>query len=356
VKLTIVAVFAAGVLASVARADEPQHVITNPDWVRVPSAEELMGVFPAGALNSGQSGIAVLSCSVTREGVLTSCAVLTEKPSNAGFGSAALLLANRFLMKPKMVDGKPVDGGSVRIPIRFKTSGLRSGSHQLIPPTAGISILSAAAWDTAPSSAEVAAAYPARAKSETGRVTLACQFVPDGTLKDCLAVTEQPSGQGFATAAKSLAPRFRAIPEMLQDLDLKKTQIQLPIQFSAPDQAQSPRTISQPEWLRTAASDQTQQVFPPKAADAGLKTGRAVLDCAADAHGMMTNCQVVSEDPAGMDFGPAALRVAAVMGVNPWTDEGEPAEGAHVKFAIRLNDKEPAPVAANAAAQPPKAH
>lgn len=121
------------------------------------------------------------------------------------------------------------------------------------------------------------------------------------------------------------------------------------VHFAPPTAGGFPGLLKNPDWVHSVAADEVQQVFPPKAADAGLKTGRAVLDCVADAHGMMTACQVVSEDPAGMDFGPAALRVASVMGVNPWTDDGLPAEGAHVKFAVRLNDKEPAPTAANAA-------
>ncbi len=89
-------------------------------------------------------------------------------------------------------------------------------------------------------------------------------------------------------------------------------------------------------------------VFPAKATAAGVATGNAALDCIADAKGMMTACQVVQEQPEGMGFGQAAALVAPAMEVNPWTDEGRPAEGAHVKFALRLNNSDPAP--------PPPAH
>ncbi len=53
----------------------------------------------------------------------------------------------------------------------------------------------------------------------------------------------------------------------------------------------------------------------------------------------MTACQTIEETPENMDFGKAAALVAAVMETNPWTEEGRPAEGAHVKFALRINQQ-----------------
>jgi periplasmic protein TonB len=47
------------------------------------------------------------------------CRLLSETPTDTGFGAAALKLSERFQMKPMSRDGQPVAGGKVRIPFRF---------------------------------------------------------------------------------------------------------------------------------------------------------------------------------------------------------------------------------------------
>lgn len=64
-------------------------------------------------------GRATISCTVTAKGTLESCEVQAEEPADMGFGEAALRMSKLFRMRPKTQDGAPVEGGSVRIPIRF---------------------------------------------------------------------------------------------------------------------------------------------------------------------------------------------------------------------------------------------
>jgi TonB family protein len=108
-------------------ADAPQEpaapaappVIVKPDWVVKPTPADLADVYPPEAVKAGLGGAATIACAVSVEGRLADCKVIDEAPVQAGFGAAALKLAERFQMKPMSRDGQPVSGGKIRIPIRF---------------------------------------------------------------------------------------------------------------------------------------------------------------------------------------------------------------------------------------------
>ena len=188
-------------------------------------------------------------------------------------------------------------------------------------------------WLNTPTVEQMAGAYPS-GRVRSGQVTLLCAANRDGTLKNCDVQSELPQGQGFAKAAQSLAPLFKADVGEISDHQLPRILIVVPVHFTAPGDRDATRTSTDPAWVGTP---ELQDAFPAKAAQAGTTTGKAVLECTSDRHGLMTDCQVLDETPAGEDFGPAALHVAAAMSVNPWIAPGLPAEGERVKFAIRLN-------------------
>lgn len=95
-------------------------LISRPRWVSRPTGEDLAAAYPVGAKASGTPGRATVECSVSAQGAMNGCTVLSESPAGAGFGRATLSVAGKFRMAATDEDGRSVGGGSVRIPMMWR--------------------------------------------------------------------------------------------------------------------------------------------------------------------------------------------------------------------------------------------
>lgn len=110
------------VLAALALCAAPlaaQAQLGPPIFRGQPTAEDMRRAYPAKAAAEHLGGVVILGCEVAVTGRLERCVVVSETPGSYGFGAAALTLAGKFLMEPKLQNGRPVPGAAVRIPIVF---------------------------------------------------------------------------------------------------------------------------------------------------------------------------------------------------------------------------------------------
>lgn len=90
-----------------------------PDWMAKPDAVDVRAFYPPAAKAANLDGRATIACRVDGAGKLGACQAVSEAPEGAGFGAAALALADKFQMKPLDRNGRATAGQDVRIPFRF---------------------------------------------------------------------------------------------------------------------------------------------------------------------------------------------------------------------------------------------
>lgn len=188
-------------------------------------------------------------------------------------------------------------------------------------------------WTAAPTAADMAAAYPAKAKAEGigGGVELLCTATRGGSMTDCDVLAEAPRGYGFGGAAKRLAGRLKASGVM------RDTEVKIPITFAAELSKGAPLTVKTPRWTALPTAAEMQSLIP-KDTD-GPNEARVTLVCAVEAGGALTGCTVDREEPAGRGFGASVLALAPKFRTDLMSAEGMPTVGAKVRLPVRFSLK-----------------
>ncbi len=307
-------------LAQPAAVQDRPHIITHPDWVTQPTQNQFDSIFPARVLRLGRSGTALMTCTVTDEGLVQNCQVARESPSEGGYGDAAVAAAQFFRMKPMTIDGVPVGGARVDIPMYFT---VRGDVHKPDPTDRLYSNID---WVAAPTAAQWAAAYPARLKAKplSGAALLRCKFGDGGVLTNCEVRAENPQDKGFGAAALTLMRYFRG-PTKSAGEDAMGGQVNVTVDFPQGLASQDPATVvAEPKPVVLPSHDDFEDAFPVDARAKGITSGRAILACARNAAGAAADCVVESESPAGAGFGAAALSMVPNLKYTVWASFGRP--------------------------------
>jgi hypothetical protein len=217
-----------------------------------------------------------------------------------------------------------------------RTGAAVVGLSALIATAAGAQ--QATTWAEAPSVADMAAAYPAKAKAAgvAGMVNLTCTIGHDGHPRECAALGELPSGMGFGFAARKLAEKLRT-----GEPGMAGKEVRIPVSFDPALAKGEAPTITKPAWAALPSAQDFQASFPQAAN--GVNEVRVALVCSVGGDGSLSGCAVDREEPAGQGYGQGALALAPKFRVGPWSQDGMPTTGAKVRVPIRYQLTQVAP-------------
>jgi TonB family protein len=173
-------------------------------------------------------------------------------------------------------------------------------------------------------------AYTARLN---GRVMLRCKVDVHGLAEWCEVTKETPENKGFGKAALEMRPTFKLPIPMGPDGPINAWR-NISITFKAPDttvtmasvlkrgtmgggNALAMRSVTMlnfPVWAQAASFDDLIAAYPAKAA--GVE-GYAVAHCHMLHTGLLSECQIIKEEPDRLGFGKAALSLATKFRVAP---------------------------------------
>jgi TonB family protein len=93
-------------------------------------------------------------------------------------------------------------------------------------------------------------------------------------------------------------------------------------------------TTDLPAWQKGPTPAEMNAVYPPAAAKANL-AGSATVECTVDASGLLADCAVVGESPAGSGFGAAAMALSPKFQMPLKSPSGASMVGRTVRFPVR---------------------
>ncbi|MDB5470917.1 MAG: TonB family protein [Caulobacter sp.] len=303
----------------------PGDKVEEPDWLTKPDGAETLKYYPDIVSDRSISGSVVLNCLISDRGKVESCEIERESPYGLGFGDASIkLLKAKGWFKPRKINGKAVES-EVKVPFSIES------------PTIGAEyVIFQPLFTRTPSFEDMLKAWPDGSDLPEQVVVLRCSLRSSGSVSKCISAGQAPGP--FLDAARSLKGKFEARltdkeRQMYADAD-----ILISLRFVNPASVEGRSlAVKDPHWVTTLNADKVLAVYPQKAAEAGIRSGRGVADCLVAADGKLTDCKVAREKPSDMGFGASAVAIAQLMQMNPWTLKGRPVVGGRVRLPIDFN-------------------
>jgi hypothetical protein len=112
---------------------EIRVAVDAPEWSEEPSRLETWNAHPAAAKLLMLAGWSGMTCKIDDMGLLTGCTTVMERPKGLGFGDAALSLAPRFRVSPRLM-AQGAAGEQVALSVSFMAPPLSAASKPAPPP------------------------------------------------------------------------------------------------------------------------------------------------------------------------------------------------------------------------------